>query len=185
MQAPQIDPASGNAVPPGALPKEVRDDRPIMASRICAACGVDKFVSEFSPNKDKPLGIVYVCKVCNAERAKFRRLSTPSTNEQKEAAKIRSRLWRKENPHKRNALKAAYKSAKVGATPNWLSQQQKEEINNFYFLARDCSLVSGENYQVDHIIPIRGKKICGLHVPWNLQILPTDLNRKKSNATAF
>jgi hypothetical protein len=32
MQAPQIDPASGNAVPPGALPKEVRDDRPIMAS---------------------------------------------------------------------------------------------------------------------------------------------------------
>jgi hypothetical protein len=50
-----------------------------------------------------------------------------------------------------------------------------------YWLAADLKAISGQKYHVDHIVPLQGKNISGLHVPWNLQILPADMNCKKSN----
>ena len=190
MNMPQGMPArpmpQGNPVPPGAMPEEVADDVDIKASkivsRVCSKCKVDKPISEFSPRKDRPLGKHYSCKHCGMLQARQIRLDKPSTPEMMEKAKIKSRVWRKQNPAHRNALKAAYKASIVNATPSWLNDDHKQQIISFYDLARDCQLTSGEEYQVDHIIPIRGKNICGLHVPWNLQVLPSDLNRRKSNA---
>lgn len=174
-------------LPPGAKPSDVADDVPIMASEgdimifSCSACKTEKESSEFSPRKDRSKGFHYACKMCLATQAQKRR-DLGLVNVDREAAKIRSRLWRKNKPGHRNALKAAYKSAKNGATPKWLSEKQLQEIVNFYDLAKELQNLSGDQYQVDHIIPVRGKTVCGLHVPWNLQILPSDLNRKKSNS---
>jgi hypothetical protein len=65
--------------------------------------------------------------------------------------------------------------------PTWLSEEQLSVIADFYAHAKDCEVVSGEKYHVDHIVPLQGKDICGLHVPWNLQVLPADVNISKSN----
>jgi len=67
------------------------------------------------------------------------------------------------------------------ATPNWLSEAHKRQIEAVYEHARECEMLTGDKYHVDHIVPLRGRNISGLHVPWNLQVLPADLNISKGN----
>lgn len=55
-----------------------------------------------------------------------------------------------------------------------ISKLYKDEITKFYNNRPD-------NHHVDHIIPLKGENVCGLHVPWNLQYLPAHMNIKKSN----
>jgi hypothetical protein len=76
---------------------------------------------------------------------------------------------------------AERRGQKLNATPPWLTPDHQKEIEQFYWLARDLKSVTGEQYDVDHIVPLKGKNVCGLHVPWNLQVLPSDVNRRKSN----
>ena len=76
---------------------------------------------------------------------------------------------------------AARRNSLRHAEPNWLTNEQRLQIRMFYWLAADCRAVTGEVYEVDHITPINGKNVCGLHVPWNLQVLPMSVNRTKSN----
>jgi hypothetical protein len=66
---------------------------------------------------------------------------------------------------------AERRARKVSATPDWAD---KEKIKEIY---RNCP----EGYQVDHIIPLKGEKVCGLHVENNLQYLTESDNIKKSN----
>jgi 5-methylcytosine-specific restriction endonuclease McrA len=81
------------------------------------------------------------------------------------------------------AFKAAKKRAcKLQATPKWLTEEHKKQISEFYELAHELAwLNEGEVFHVDHIIPLKGTNVCGLHVPWNLQLLPAHKNLKKSN----
>ncbi len=78
---------------------------------------------------------------------------------------------RKINPAKYNAESAKRRAQKLNATPKWLSENQKMEI---FLIYKECSRISketGVEHHVDHIIPLNGKNVSGLHVPWNLQIL--------------
>jgi hypothetical protein len=92
-------------------------------------------------------------------------------------------LWSKSNQDKRNAHEAKRRASKLKATPNWLTKEQLLEIEEFYTLCKELQWLSDPNdpLQVDHIMPLQGKNSCGLHVPWNLQILPRSLNIKKHN----
>ena len=64
------------------------------------------------------------------------------------------------------------------ATPKWAS---KKYIRLFNKLAKESSK-NGIKYEVDHIIPITHKKVCGLHCEFNLQIISKEENSKKRNS---
>jgi len=85
----------------------------------------------------------------------------------------------------RAAIQAARNAAKISATPPWLSIEQKLEIAGIYADAAILSIKTGVPYHVDHIVPLRNKIVCGLHVPWNLRAIPAHENQRKSNKLEF
>lgn len=68
------------------------------------------------------------------------------------------------------------------ATPPWLTNEQKTAMRELYKTAIKLTRDTGMQYEVDHIVPLRNEWVCGLHVPWNLQVLRHDENRLKSNS---
>ncbi|MDN8068793.1 hypothetical protein [Burkholderia vietnamiensis] len=56
------------------------------------------------------------------------------------------------------------------ATPPWLSPLQRLAISALYLLATTATRATGEQYVVDHIVPLDGKLVCGLHVHWNMRV---------------
>lgn len=66
-------------------------------------------------------------------------------------------------------------------TPPWLSKEQKKEILQFYIEAKRLFDETGIKYHVDHIVPLQGELVSGLHVPWNLQLLTEAENLSKTN----
>ena len=115
----------------------------------------------------------------NAEQQRQRKAKYREEN----SAAINAKLlkYAKDHPEKYAAASAKRHAAKLKATPEWLTKAHWREIKYTYELSRDCGLMTGEKYHVDHIVPLQGKNVCGLHVPWNLQVLPAQINQQKYN----
>ncbi len=92
------------------------------------------------------------------------------------AARIRD-TWRRANPGAHAAHEAARRAAVRRATPAWLTDAHRAAIQALY---RDAASRSGE-WHVDHVVPLQGKSVCSLHVPWNLQVISGSANRARSN----
>ena len=102
-------------------------------------------------------------------------------DENRDKLQERDRRYYEENPtliYARNTLR---RRRRVQAAPPWLTREQWREMAEMYEMARAMTEKTGIPYEVDHIDPLAGKKSCGLHVPWNLQIMTATENRKKSN----
>lgn len=107
-----------------------------------------------------------------------------------EKAKEVKRAYAQNNPTKRAASTERYRKANTAyyaeyaslrsrnmkhAKPKWLDEFEMLWIAEIYDAA------SKRGLEVDHIVPIKGKTVCGLHVPWNMQLLTRSENSKKSN----
>ena len=99
----------------------------------------------------------------------------------KEKEKVRMVAWQKANPDKMNAYNARRRASKLNSTPSWLTETQKEEVLAYYVKAKEMQQLTGILYHVDHIVPLQGKNVSGLHVPWNLQVIPASKNLRKYN----
>tara|TARA_R110000803_G_C11928461_1_gene315160 strand:+ start:446 stop:895 length:450 start_codon:yes stop_codon:yes gene_type:complete len=147
--------------------------------KTCTACKVEKQLTLFSKDRAAKDGLSFRCKACQKSIAGPRNLAWQRAN--RERVRASSRQYYQDNQSKEIARCAAKRVKRDLARPEWLSEEQKVEIQNFYWLARDLKAVAGEEYHVDHIVPLSGKNVCGLHVPWNLQVLPADINMSKGN----
>jgi len=96
-------------------------------------------------------------------------------------------LWKKENPEKAALLStrnsAKRRAIKRNATPKSWGDNELNQfiIEEAYELAQVRRKQTGIDWHVDHIIPLTNDIVCGLHVGYNLQIITSQENIKKSN----
>lgn len=108
-----------------------------------------------------------------AQKSKARYAKSPGIE------RARSLAWARDNPDKATACVRRRSACKINATPSW---SDKEKILAFYIEAKRMTRDTGIKHHVDHIVPLKNKRVCGLHVHQNLQILTATENLKKHNS---
>lgn len=141
----------------------------------CCRCKQYKELDSFHRTKRNPDGRQYYCIECNKKAAKL------WYENYKESHKFRVKTWTKKNSDKNTAKSVKYKVSKLNRTPKWLSLKQLVLIQKLYIKAAKLTKQTGVAHEVDHIIPLQGKNVSGLHVPWNLRVITAVKNRKKKN----
>lgn len=168
----------------------------------CKRCAAQKPLSEFRRDPRYKDGFGSWCKNCHRERnSEWARENRPrltakprdwrKQNEDtwrdtyrrfhernKEQRASAHSEWAKNNKGLRRASGARHKAAKLQATPAWVDH---EAIKAVYKEAVRIQQHTGIRMHVDHIVPLQHDLVCGLHVPWNLQIIPGALNESKRN----
>jgi hypothetical protein len=170
--------------------------------KACIKCNESKDYTDFYPSKRNSEGFENSCKTCKSKYRKAQYLK----NREKELAinsewrtKNKNRYdeicrdWYRDNREYHNSLTRKYyrenkgifrardakrRASLLQATPSWADLEQ---IKRIYTLCSKVSEKTGVTHHVDHIIPLKGKNVCGLHVETNLCILPARMNLEKSN----
>ena len=171
--------------------------------KTCTACGIEK------PTEDFPKDYRYAdgrreprCGDCrkayqrkhyaeNADEKKKR--MHRNYEENKSAYHARSAKWKKENPaivslqmakwrssnsHIVAALTSKRRATRIKATPLWANEKAVEQ---YYLIANFLSVELGTEFEVDHVVPLQSKLVCGLHAQTNLSIMLKPVNIKKGN----
>lgn len=174
----------------------------------CSKCKEEKSSEKFRRDASRADGLAYICKVCaNAKQREYTARSSAKINARRRAvyngeaqANARTtgeRSYERMLEYRRNyyvnnlaAIKVRVKrhiaanlpyyarncakrrATKLRATPAWADQ---DAIRNIYIEAAYLQM------EVDHIVPLQSKFVCGLHNEFNLQALPVSENRSKGN----
>lgn len=93
----------------------------------------------------------------------------------------RGAVWAANNRGKVNHTAAKRRAVKALATPAWLTQADWDSIEALYLQAAELTEQTGIEHEVDHIIPLQGKTVCGFHCPENLRVVTREENRRKHN----
>lgn len=89
------------------------------------------------------------------------------------------KAWAAANKERAHSLKAKYRAARRQACPPWVDDEHMARIHEIYRLRREISDRTGVVHEVDHIVPLQGKIVCGLHVWWNLRVIPREENNRR------
>lgn len=156
----------------------------------CTTCLTAQSFEAFHKDASRKDGYRNRCKSCVAEYMREHYVDNKDAiiekankwvSENRERHNTKCNLWAKNNSGKVNARTARRYAAKTQATPKWLTTDDRWMISQTYELAALRTKLFGVVWEVDHIVPLRGKMVSGLHVPCNLQVVPAHLNRRKSN----
>jgi hypothetical protein len=172
----------------------------ILNEKICKLCGVLKPLDGYHRQTKAKDGRQPVCKPCAIARAVKHQRDNAATalprikawgEANKEKTLAYKAKWKRENAGKNAAINSAWKKENLGkvcgyakkryaamtrATPAWANEFFMAEA---YSIAKLRTDKTGIQWSVDHIIPIFGETVCGLHVENNLQVIPLSENCRK------
>lgn len=186
---------------------ELRKRGQILITKTCSDCHMDKLLTEYHKHKTSKFKTRPNCKLCRSIQAKIDR-AKPAWREREKATgkkwqeankeklilkrrndylknkasfNARSKAWYEANKSSVLIKDRNRKLSKIQRTPKWLTPQDFWAIEQWYTIAKELSIAYSKQYEVDHIVPLHGQKVSGLHVPWNLQVLSAEENRSKGN----
>lgn len=160
-----------------------------VCSKVCKKCEVEKSLTDFYRDANGRLGRKGICKKCQSVAHKEFHDSTKDKYYPMARARRDNNEYRKKHAernlaryykdkHYAFASSGKRRARKLNATPSWANSKS---IRAFYKTALHLSETTGLTYHVDHIIPLQGKLVCGLHVENNLQVIPEFDNISKGN----
>lgn len=91
-------------------------------------------------------------------------------------------FYNKTWPEKVNEKNAKRRAARLNAVPKWLTEEDNNKIKEFYKQSTRLTEETGIKHHVDHIIPLQGENVSGLHHPDNIQVIAAEENMRKSNS---
>lgn len=162
-----------------------------MPNKTCNTCGLKKSVNDFYKQTSRGLfGVRGSCKTCDGVKKKAYREDNKNRismakkadyDENRSRHLSQKREYRQANKGKINHLVALRKKVIKTRTPKWLNTFDKLKIQCIYSVAAMLTRENKEPWHVDHIIPLQGKNVSGLHVPSNLWFIPGKQNISKKN----
>lgn len=177
----------------------------MIPTKRCFRCEKYKAFNQFSKQKTGKFGLFTYCKPCQnlirgqayaenkerenrnsreykaAHKSEISEYNKKYSTENSEILTANRKVYRSKNKDKHCAHENSRRATKLNAQPKWLTKEQLLEIQSIYKKAKDLEAETGIKYHVDHIVPLRGKNVCGLHTPWNLQVITAEENLSKSN----
>lgn len=177
--------------------------------KACVGCGETKPYSEFGKEKRNRDGYAGRCYACERARSAERRKDptrkayvaewmrakreNPEVKERgrqytaeyrvKNPEKVRAALekWRVDNVAQVRAYNGTQRAMRRQAVPGWMTPEHLKQIAAVYTAAHELTDATGVKHVVDHIVPLKNKEVCGLHVWWNLRAIPESENARKKN----
>lgn len=143
--------------------------------KTCKKCGEDKVCDHFHKNNQQVDGYHVYCKPCRKVAAesyyKKNKIKINDTNKR--------HYQRNKEMYLGYTISRRYNQRQ--ATPLWDKELTDFTIKEAYSLAKIRKKETGIDWHVDHIIPLKGKLVCGLNVWNNIQLLPAEINLRKKN----
>ena len=155
----------------------------LTSNRTCLSCGKIKRIAW--EEKNKPAVLQKAAENSRRNRKENKEITQASrklwVSKNKEKESSYKAKWRLNNKGKVNAATRNRQASKLQRTPAWLTDFDKLKIKCMYSIAAMLTRENKEPWHIDHIIPLQGKMVSGLHVPSNLQVMLGSENIGKKN----
>ena len=143
--------------------------------KICPRCQASQPLSAFNRRAASPGGYAAACRACTQKQHYLDYWGDPEQNRKQRERSVKNRTAKlNSDPAYKRAFYLWGSTKKRTEIPPWVC------MNDFIPVCREA-VELGAGYEIDHIIPLKGKLVSGLHVPGNLRVVPKAVNQAKQN----